>query len=184
MKACSWIFYASAALFLGSFTPSTLAAYKPSKAVPPQPAREYRAAWIATVSNIDWPSKNAKATAEQKAELVAIMYTAAALKLNTLIFQVRPGCDAMYASRIEPWSEYLTGAMGKAPSPAYDPLSFAVEEAHRRGIELHAWFNPYRARHSSAKSPVSPNHISKTKPHLVKEYGRMLWLDPGEKEVR
>ncbi len=160
------------------------AAYVPAQTAPPKAQREYRAAWIATVSNIDWPSSRNLTPEQQRSELIAIMDQAVALKLNTLIFQVRPGCDAMYESSIEPWSEYLTGAMGKAPSPNYDPLRFAVEEAHKRGLELHAWFNPYRARHDSARSPVSDNHISKTKPALVKKYGGALWLDPGEKEVQ
>ncbi len=158
--------------------------YEPSSAVPPAPMREMRAAWIATVANIDWPSTNNLTTAQQKAELLAIMDRAVDLKLNTLIFQVRPGCDALYASALEPWSEYLTGTMGKPPAPYYDPLTFAVEEAHKRGLELHAWFNPYRARHSTAKSPVAPNHVSRTRPQLVREYGRSLWLDPGEPEVQ
>jgi len=122
--------------------------------------------------------------AGQKAELLAILDRAAQLRLNAIIFQVRPACDALYASPIEPWSEYLTGAMGKAPQPFYDPLTFAVEEAHKRGLELHAWFNPYRAAHPSAKSPIASNHISKTKPSLVRRYGKHLWLDPGEKEVQ
>lgn len=151
---------------------------------PPAPLREYRAAWIATVANIDWPSSPSLTPAEQKKELLAIMDRASAIRLNTLIFQVRPGCDAMYASRIEPWSEYLTGAMGKAPTPFYDPLRFAVDEAHKRGLELHAWFNPYRAHHAGAKSPVASSHISKTRPRLAKQYGPALWLDPGEKEVQ
>ncbi|MFT8131033.1 family 10 glycosylhydrolase, partial [Salmonella enterica] len=86
-----------------------------------------------------------------------------------VVFQVRPACDALYPSQLEPWSEYLTGAMGKAPEPYYDPLAFAIEEAHKRRLELHAWFNPYRARHVNARSPVSANHISKTKPHLVRQ---------------
>ncbi|HRT55883.1 MAG TPA: family 10 glycosylhydrolase [Candidatus Paceibacterota bacterium] len=151
---------------------------------PPAPLREYRAAWVATVGNIDWPSSNRLSVAAQKAELTAILDRAAKLKLNAVIFQVRPGCDALYASTIEPWSEYLTGEMGKAPEPFYDPLAFAIDEAHKRGLELHAWFNPYRARHASAQSPVSPNHVSKTRPSLVREYGRYLWLDPGEKAVQ
>ncbi|HWI59177.1 MAG TPA: family 10 glycosylhydrolase [Bacillota bacterium] len=158
--------------------------YVPSRLTPPRPVREYRAAWIATVANIDWPSTNATTTALQKAELLAIMDRAVQLKLNTLIFQVRPACDALYASSLEPWSEYLTGTMGKAPEPFYDPLAFAVEEAHKRGLELHAWFNPYRARHNAAKSPISPTHISKTHPELVRHYGKFLWLDPGEKAVQ
>ncbi len=143
-----------------------------------------RAVWIATVSNIDWPSTNNLSTAQQKAELIATMDRACQLRLNTLILQVRPACDALYASELEPWSEYLTGVMGKAPEPFYDPLAFAVEQAHKRGLELHAWFNPYRARHSAAKGPVAPGHISKTRPQLVRHYGNSLWLDPGEKQVQ
>ena len=158
--------------------------YRESRASAPAISREFRGVWVATVGNIDWPSTNSLTTEQQKSELVAIMDKAARLKLNVLIFQVRPACDALYSSTLEPWSEYLTGAMGKAPDPYYDPLSFAIEEAHKRGLELHAWFNPYRARHSNAKSPVSPTHISKTRPQLVRNYGYSLWLDPGEKDVQ
>ena len=163
---------------------SRAATFAPSSVIPPKPVREYRAAWVATVANIDWPSRKDLSTAEQKAELLAILDRAAQLKLNTVIFQVRPACDAMYASPIEPWSEYLTGTMGKAPEPFYDPLAFAVEEAHKRGLELHAWFNPYRARLLGSKSPAAPGHISKTQPQIVREYGKFLWLDPGEKETQ
>lgn len=152
--------------------------------IPPQPKREFRGAWIASVANIDWPSTNRLSTAAQKAELIGILDKAAALRLNAIILQVRPSCDALYASSIEPWSEYLTGEMGKPPQPFYDPLAFAVEEAHKRGMELHAWFNPYRAQHRSAKSPLSPNHIARKRPDLVKRYGPYLWLDPGEKDVQ
>lgn len=106
------------------------------------------------------------------------------MHLNAIIFQVRPACDALYRSPIEPWSEYLCGTQGVGPSPAYDPLEFAVKEAHRRGIELHAWFNPYRAKHSSSKSPVARTHVSRTRPSLVRTYGKHLWLDPGEKAVQ
>ncbi len=160
------------------------AGYERTELSPPPMVREYRAAWIATVGNIDWPSQKGLSTAEQKAELLAIMDRAVQLRLNTLIFQVRPSCDALYASKIEPWSEYLTGVTGKAPEPYYDPLAFAIAEAHKRGLELHAWFNPYRARHNNAKSPAPASHITKTKPQLVREYGGYLWLDPGEKEVQ
>src|ERR1035437_4798300 len=160
------------------------ATYQPTKVVPPEPAREFRAAWVATVANIDWPSRKALSTQEQKAELLALLDRAAQLKLNAIIFQVRPACDALYASRIEPWSEYLTGTMGKAPEPFYDPLAFAVEETHKRGLELHAWFNPYRARLRTSTSPVAANHISRVRPQLVRQYGEFLWLDPGEKAVQ
>ena len=151
---------------------------------PPPAQREFRGVWIATVGNIDWPSERGLSTQEQKDELIGILDRATALHLNAVIFQVRPAADALYASPYEPWSEYLTGQMGKAPSPWYDPLEFAVNEAHRRGLELHAWFNPYRARHPSARSRPSANHISVTNPELVKRYGDMLWMDPGEPEVR
>lgn len=154
------------------------------KIIPPPPAREFRAAWIATVGNSCWPSKSGLSTAQQKAELVAILDRAAALKLNCVIFQVRPACDALYQSSIEPWSEYLTGIQGRAPSPFYDPLAFAIAEAHRRGLELHAWFNPFRAHHAQAVSPIAPNHVSRTHPELVRGYGKYLWLDPGEPAVR
>jgi uncharacterized lipoprotein YddW (UPF0748 family) len=158
--------------------------YVPCTLTPPAAQREFRGAWIATVANIDWPSKPGMPVEEQKAELITILERATKLNLNAIIFQVRPACDAMYASKIEPWSYYLTGAMGKAPKPYYDPLSFAVAEAHKRGLELHAWFNPYRAGHPSNKSPISASHISKTHPNLVRQYGEYLWLDPGEKEVQ
>ena len=158
--------------------------YTPSRVIPPPVMREIRAVWVATVANIDWPSTNGVTTTQQKAELVAILDRASTLKLNTIVFQVRPACDALYASSFEPWSEYLTGTMGRAPQPFYDPLAFAVEEAHKRGLELHAWFNPYRARHAGAKSIAASTHISRIHPEWVKGYGHSLWLDPGEKAVQ
>ncbi len=145
--------------------------------------REFRGVWVASVGNIDWPSHKGMSTSEQQAELIAILDRASQLKLNAVILQVRPASDALYASRLEPWSEYLSGTMGQAPEPYYDPLLFAVNEAHKRGLELHAWFNPYRARVISER-PASANHISKTHPELVRQYGKYLWLDPGEKEVQ
>jgi uncharacterized lipoprotein YddW (UPF0748 family) len=135
------------------------------------------------VNNIDWPSKKTLTTQQQKDELLAILDRAQKLKLNVLILQVRPACDALYVSKLEPWSEYLTGTQGKAPSPLWDPLEFAVEQAHARGLELHAWFNPFRARHSSGSKNLSAGHISKTRPELVRTYGTHLWLDPGLPEV-
>ncbi|MDR3377371.1 MAG: family 10 glycosylhydrolase, partial [Verrucomicrobiae bacterium] len=140
--------------------------------------------WIATVGNSCWPSKPGLSTEQQKAELTAILDRAVALKLNAVIFQVRPACDALYQSSLEPWSEYLTGIQGRAPAPFYDPLAFAVAEAHQRGLELHAWFNPFRAHHAEAVSPIAGNHISRTRPDLIRSYGKYLWLDPGEPEVR
>lgn len=182
-NVCRVIGCAKSLLFV-AFSAAAATSYVPSEVIPPAPQREYRAAWIATVDNIDWPSTNGLSTAQQKTELLRIIDKAAGLKLNVLIFQVRPACDALYASKIEPWSEYLTGRMGQAPQPFWDPLAFAVEECHRRAIELHAWFNPYRALHPSAEGPVARTHISKTRPALVRHYGRHLWLDPGEPAVQ
>lgn len=150
----------------------------------PKAPREFRAVWVATVDNIDWPSKRTLTTAQQKAELVRIMDRAAELNLNAIIFQIRPSTDALYDSKIEPWSEYLTNRQGQAPNPYYDPLTFAIEEAHKRGMELHCWFNPYRSNHPAQKGPLAPNHIRNTHPHLAKTYGRYIWLDPGEPGVQ
>ena len=158
--------------------------YRPVTVSPPPPAREFRGAWLVTVANKDWPSQPGLPVAQQKAELTDLLDRAVQLKLNAIIFQVRPSCDAMYASTLEPWSEYLTGQMGKAPEPLYDPLAFAIEEAHQRGLELHAWFNPFRALHPQAKSAAAPNHVSRTHPEWICRYGSQLWLDPGEPSVR
>ena len=153
--------------------------------LPPPLPREFRGAWIATVGNIDWPSKQELSVAEQRAELIALLDRAAALKLNAIILQVRPACDALYSSSLEPWSHYLTGQMGKAPEPFYDPLEFAIQEAHQRGLELHAWFNPFRALTTMRNEPlISANHITRTKPEMVRRYGDLLWLDPGEPDAR
>jgi uncharacterized lipoprotein YddW (UPF0748 family) len=154
------------------------------RAQPAPVAREFRAAWVATVANIDWPSAPGLPVAQQQDELRTLIARAQEMGLNALIFQVRPAADAMYRSTLEPWSEFLTGAQGRAPEPMWDPLEFAVEEAHARGMELHAWFNPYRARFESPIGTVSASHISRTRPSLVKRYGRQLWMDPGESAVR
>ena len=150
---------------------------------PPIP-REFRGVWVAAVSNLDWPSRPGLPVDVQRAELIAILDRAVGLGLNAVILQVRPSGDALYPSPHEPWSEYLTGQMGRAPQPFYDPLEFAIREAHRRGLELHAWFNPFRARDPSAKQPASPDHISRAHPGLVRRYGSYLWMDPSEPAVQ
>lgn len=144
---------------------------------------EIRGGWIATVNNIDWPSEPGLSSPRQRAELRALLDTAADVNLNMVILQVRTACDALYDSRHEPWSEYLTGEMGLPPEPYYDPLAFAVEEAHARGLELHAWFNPYRARYHTRVGDLSLDHILARRPDLVRRYGTHYWLDPGEPEV-
>ena len=164
--------------------PQTVEGYGPVSVTPPPPPREFRGAWLVTVANKDWPSQPGLSVAQQKAELTALLDHAVQLKLNAIVFQVRPASDAVYASSLEPWSEYLTGTMGRAPQPLYDPLAFAIAEAHRRGLELHAWFNPFRALHPQTKSSVAPTHISRTHPEFVRHYGSQFWLDPGDPAVR
>jgi uncharacterized lipoprotein YddW (UPF0748 family) len=146
--------------------------------------REFRAAWVASVANIDWPSRAGLSTQAQQKELTDILDRAAEVGLNAVLLQVRPSCDALYESRFEPWSEYLSGRMGKAPVPYYDPLTFAVQQAHQRGLELHAWFNPFRVRHPSAVSPAVASHVSRRHPDWVRKYGDMQWLDPGNEAAR
>jgi uncharacterized lipoprotein YddW (UPF0748 family) len=155
-----------------------------SQEAPPPVSREFRAVWVATVANIDWPSKPGLNAWQQQVELLSILNKAVELRLNAVILQVRPATDALYASSLEPWSEFLTAQMGRPPEPAYDPLTFAVQEAHKRGLELHAWFNPYRSHHPAATSPISTNHLNNARPELVRRYGRYLWLDPGDTAVR
>ncbi len=157
----------------------------PGLADGPEPMTELRGVWVATVANIDWPSEPGLSVDKQKEELIILLDKAASLHFNAIIFQVRPAADAMYHSHLEPWSYYLTGKMGRAPLPEFDPLEFVIQESHKRGMELHAWFNPYRAGHPADKSDqISPDHISKTNPEYVVEYGDFLWLDPGSEGAR
>ncbi len=165
-------------------SPATSAPALPDTTGLPVIVREFRGVWIATVDNIDWPSKPGLGAAQQQRELRVLLDRAAALRLNAVIFQVRPSADALYPSKLEPWSAFLTGRQGRAPRPWYDPLAFAIKEAHARGLELHAWFNPYRARHPAEKTPSAPAHVSRARPELVRRYGSYLWLDPGDPAVR
>lgn len=147
---------------------------------PPRLEREFRAAWIATVANIDWPTKPGLSVEQLKSEMRSLLAVSEKLKLNALVFQVRPACDAMYASPLEPWSVFLTGKEGQAPPDGFDPLRFVIEEAHARGIQVHAWFNPYRASHSKSRKSHADNHVSNTMPSAVVQYGEYDWLDPGD----
>ncbi|CAN5314549.1 family 10 glycosylhydrolase [soil metagenome] len=159
--------------------PRLLPAPELAALAPPAP-REFRAAWVATVTNIDWPSKKGLTSAQQQAEMRVLLDQAVALNLNAIILQIRTSADAFYPSRLEPWSEYLTGTQGQPPSPLYDPLALWIAEAHQRGLELHAWLNPFRARQSMGRSEAHASHLSRTQPQWVKRYGDQLWIDPGE----
>jgi len=162
---------------------SALADYRPVKLDPPAPSREFRAAWVATVWNLDWPSKPGLSPDKQRQELIGILDVAAQTNLNAIILQVRPEADALYESKLEPWSYWLTGQQGKAPSDGYDPLIFAVREAHARGLELHAWFNPFRARSTTEVNPAA-SHAIRRQPSWLMSAGSQTWLNPGLPAVR
>ena len=136
--------------------------------------REFRAAWIATVANINWPSKPGLSVAEQQREAIEQLDFLKAHHFNAVVFQVRPQADALYSSELEPWSYYLTGQQGKAPDPFYDPLTFWTEAAHDRGMELHVWLNPYRAHHKDGKE-ISEQSIVKKRPDLVMKLKEGYW---------
>ena len=146
------------------------------------PKRQLRAMWIATVTNIDWPSASGLSVAAQKAEFLHLLDVAEENRLNAVFVQVRPTADAFYESPYEPWSQYLTGAQGQ--HPGYDPLAFMVEEAHRRNIELHAWFNPYRVSMQTDPAQLVPEHPARQHPDWVWAYGGKLYFDPGVPEAR
>ena len=143
--------------------------------------RELRGLWVATVANIDWPSKPGLTADQQRAELVTLLDRASATGLNTIIFHVRPNADAVYRSSLEPWASMLSGTQGT--DPGWDPLAFAIDESHRRGMELHAWINPFRAGSVGDSTRVAANHVSRERPELVRAYGPQLWMDPGEPAV-
>lgn len=149
-----------------------------------QPLEEFRAAWIATVDNINWPSRPGLSTPEQQKEALDILDKLQGLNFNAVIFQVRPQADALYQSELEPWSYFLTGEQDKLPDPFYDPLIFWIEEAHKRGMELHAWLNPYRAHHIKGKSN-SPRSVTQKNPELVVKLKEgYYWMDPSLKATQ
>lgn len=148
----------------------------------PLEIREMRGVWIASVANRDWPSRTGLTPAMQRAELIALLDKAVADRLNTVILQVRPTADALWPSPYEPWSQYLTGTQGKAPG--WDPLGTAVREAHDRGLELHAWFNPYRVSLQADPTKLVASHPARRHPEWVVRYGGKLYYNPGLPEVR
>ncbi len=149
-----------------------------------QPKAEFRGVWVATVDNIDWPTKGNYNSDSQKAEYIKLLDMHQRNGINAVIVQVRPATDAFYPSSYEPWSEWLTGKQGLPPSPYYDPLQFMIEEAHKRGMEFHAWCNPYRAEFAIGKSSISPTHITKLHPEWFLPYGTVRLFDPGNKEAQ
>lgn len=151
----------------------------------PLPKREFRAAWVATVFNIDFPSKATLTPTQQRAEFVSLISAHQAAGLNAVVVQVRGACDAFYPSPLEPWSEYLNGKQGQAPQPLYDPLAFMIAECHQRGMEFHAWFNPYRAVLDVTNAKIdSTRHVAVLHPEWLLPYDKLRILDPGLAEVR
>ncbi|MFH8466669.1 glycoside hydrolase family 10 protein [Streptomyces sp. NPDC017991] len=146
------------------------------------PAGALRGMWLATVANRDWPSKPGLTAAQQRAELLTHLDTAVERRLNAVIFQVRPTADALWASPFEPWAQYLTGVQGK--DPGWDPLGTAVTEAHARGLELHAWFNPYRVANHTDPTRLVASHPARVHPDWIVPYGGKLYYNPGLPEVR
>jgi uncharacterized lipoprotein YddW (UPF0748 family) len=145
--------------------------------------REFRGLWVATVGNIDWPSKPGLTADQQRIELASILDRAQAAHMNAIVFHVRPAADAVYRSALEPWASMLTGTQGT--DPGYDPLALAVEESHRRGMELHVWVNPFRAGNAAdTATKLAANHVFRERRDLVRVYGPQLWLDPGEPAVQ
>ena len=148
------------------------------------PKPEFRAVWVATVSNIDWPAVPTTSSIVQKEGFIKLLDMHKANGMNAVIVQVRPAADAFYPSTYEPWSEWLTGVQGRPPFPYYDPLAFMIEETHKRGMEFHAWMNPYRAVFNIGNSSISATHVTRIHPEWFLTYGDKKYFDPGNKEVQ
>jgi uncharacterized lipoprotein YddW (UPF0748 family) len=146
------------------------------------PKREFRAGFIASVSNIDFPSSKFLTADGQRAEFISILDRYKQAGMNAVVVQIRAACDAMYQSDIEPWSEWINGQQGRSPN--YDPLAFMVAETHKRGMEFHAWFNPYRAALVASNAGLAPSHVILQRPSWIQTYGSLRLLDPGLPEVR
>lgn len=149
-----------------------------------QPKYEFRAVWIATVDNIDWPLRGMVNVDSQKAEFIRQLDMHQRNGMNAVIVQIRPAADAFYPSKYEPWSQWLSGEQGKAPSPYYDPLEFMLKETRKRGMEFHAWLNPYRADFKIGSASIASNHITRTKPEWFLTYGDKKYFDPANKQAQ
>lgn len=143
------------------------------------PKREFRAAWIQSVNG----QFRGMPTEKLKQNLIGQLNSLQKAGINAIIFQVRPEADALYASRLEPWSRFLTGVQGKAPEPYWDPMQFMIDECHKRGMEFHAWINPYRTK-TTLKSELAPNHVYNIHPEWFVTYGDQLYFDPALPESR
>jgi len=151
---------------------------------PAPPKRELRGFWVATVANIDWPNQRGEAPEQYRREYRRLLDAGQRAGLNAVFVQIRPASDAFYKSDLEPWSKYLTGRQGRAPGGNDDPLPFLINEAHRRGMEFHAWFNPYRASLDTVTRALAPLHPYKRHPEWFIKYAGQYLYNPGLPEVR
>lgn len=191
---CGWRWLAAASVWLlaacggsadGPTKPGDGGGTTPPPVTPlsvPTIAREFRGMWIATVANIDWPSRNTLTAQQQQNEMGALLDVAANAGLNAVVLQVRAAGDLIYPSALEPWARALTGTQGT--DPGYDPLGYSVQQAHQRGLELHAWFNPFRAGNLSDTARFAPTHFARRRPDMLRRYCSQLWFDPGESAVQ
>jgi len=145
---------------------------------------EFKGVWVATVKMLDFPSRRGLNSYELKNELLDILDLCESIGANAVVFQVRPAADAFYDSPYEPWSEWLTGRQGRAPSPYFDPMTFLIDECHKRGMEFHAWINPFRAAATYLSADITHDHIINQKPDWFFNYGVNKYFDPGIPEVQ
>ncbi|GET27617.1 glycoside hydrolase family 10 protein [Prolixibacter sp. NT017] len=179
MKPCRHAFILFIAVLLS--IPAFAGNRNPETPVPPK--REFRGVWVATVANIDWPSKPGLPVAKQKQEIIDLLNMNKRNGMNAVIVQIRPSADAFYPSELEPWSKYLEGKQGVAPKPFYDPLAFFIKEAHKRGMEFHAWLNPYRVKNDTLDTLAASNIVNQH-PDWAWNYGKKMYFDPGNPHVR
>jgi uncharacterized lipoprotein YddW (UPF0748 family) len=180
------------ALLLVAFSMTTRAAAQVPQAAPvaydpPPVPREFRAAWVTPLWDRgfkDWPSSPGLSPDSQRAELRTLLDHAASIGLNAVVLHVRLAGDALYPTNYAPWSAYLSGTSGAGPAPMYDPLAFAVSEAHARGLQLHAWFNPFRAMLPIFAGKAAPTHVTRAHPDWIVKYGTQTWIDPGNPAAR
>ncbi len=186
MKVCVFTLF-SMMLLLSGCRLTEPVTEKLAESDPPQ--QEFRGVWVTSVSNLDWPASNDQSPREQQDDAVAMLDSLKAIGINAVLFQVRPESDALYNSSYDPWSYWLTGEQGRAPDPFYDPLSFLIREAHKRGMELHAWLNPYRVERRKGMYELSGSNIARREPDWILEFESApdeyyTMLDPGLPEVR
>ena len=173
-------------LFILLFTTQFCLAQNVKPIVKPKPKKEFRAVWVATVENIDWPPKYTECVGSdcQRTAFLNLLNMHKRNGITTLIVQIRPAADAFYPSPFEPWSQWLTGVQGQAPYPYYDPLQFMIDETHKAGLEFHAWLNPYRAVFNNKNNTTTYNHITKLHPEWFVNYGDKKYFDPGNLDAQ